>query len=265
VTGAIAPLDHASRNVKIHMSRFAAYAPKSKLIMGVPYYGYDWPVTSSIPNATVQSDKTKYGAVTSVTYASARSFLASHPSVVRQYDSLEGSGFYSYWDSGHGTWRQVYFEDEHSAAAKYSYAISSGFAGVGIWTLGNDAGYPEMWNALRVFFAPKHAVAPTAHISDLARLSGRVWLTLGYRLANTGDVAERGTVRWIARDPDGRPIAKGTIGVMTVGAGKAISTSARVTLGMADQINSGTWTMTVLFVTADHAFQSSPLPFRQPF
>jgi spore germination protein YaaH len=265
VTGAIAPLDHASRNVTIHMSRFAFYAPKSKLIMGVPYYGYDWPVTSTVPNATVRSDKTKYGAVTSVTYASARSFLASHPTVVRQYDSLEGSAFYSYWDSGHGTWRQVYFEDEHSAAAKYRYAISSGFAGVGIWTLGNDAGYSEMWNALRVFFAPKHAVAVTDQVRDLARLSGRVWATLSYRLANTGDVSEQGTVRWIARDPTGRPLAKGTIGVTTVGAGKALSGRVRITLGMADEMKDGTWTMTVLFVTAHDAFESTPLPFRQPF
>ena len=124
VTGAIAPLDHASRNVKIHMTRFAAYAPRDKLIMGVPYYGYDWPVTSTVPNATVRSDKTKYGAVASVTYASARSFLAAHPDVVRQYDALEGSAFYSYWDASHATWRQVYFEDEHSAAAKYDYAIA---------------------------------------------------------------------------------------------------------------------------------------------
>ena len=265
VTGAIAPLDHATRNVKIHMTRFAAYAPKSKLIMGVPYYGYDWPVTSNVPNATVQSNKTTYGAVTSVTYASARAFLASHPTVSRQYDALEGSAFYSYWDAGHKTWRQVYFEDEHSAAAKYAYAISSGFAGVGIWTLGNDAGYPEMWNALRVFFAPNHAVAATARISDLARLSGRVWVTLTYRLANTGDVSEQGTVRWIARDPDGRPMAKGTIGTTTVEAGKVVSQRARITLGMADQMKDGTWTMTVLFATASHAFQSAPLPFRQPF
>jgi spore germination protein YaaH len=265
VTGAIAPLDHASRNVKIHMTRFAAYAPKSKLIMGVPYYGYDWPVTSTVPNATVRADKTKYGAVASVTYASARTFLAAHPEVVRQYDSLEGSGFYSYWDAGHGTWRQVYFEDEHSAAAKYEYAIASGFAGVGIWTLGNDGSYPEMWNALRVFFAPNHQVAASDRVSNISRLSGRVWVTLAYRLANTGDVSERGTLSWIARDPDGRPVAKGTIGVTTVGRGMTVSGTTRVTLGMADQMKAGTWTMTVLFVTADNAFQSSPLPFRQPY
>jgi spore germination protein YaaH len=265
VTGAIAPLDHASRNVKIHMNRFMAYAPKSKLIMGVPYYGYDWPVTSNIPNATVQSDKTKYGAVTSVTYASARSFLASHPAIPRMYDSLEGSGFYTYWDSTHGTWRQVYFEDERSAAAKYDYAIASGFAGVGIWTLGNDAGYPEMWSALRVFFNPNHAVTATASVHDLARISGVVWATLDYRLKNVGDVTERGTVRWIARDPTGRPLLKGTVGTTSVAKGSSTVGSARIKLGDAATLAAGTWTMTVYFVTADHAFQSPPYRFRQPF
>jgi spore germination protein YaaH len=265
VTGAIAPLDHASRNVTIHMTRFAAYAPKDKLIMGVPWYGYDWPVTSSVPNATVQSNKTKYGAVTSVTYASARSFLAAHPEVTRQYDALEGSAFYSYWDTGHGTWRQVYFEDERSAAAKYDYAIASGFAGVGIWTLGNDGAYPEMSNALDVFFAANHLVQPTARVSDVARLSGAVSATLAWRLHNGGDVSERGTVRWVARDPNDRPLAKGTIGVSTIDVGRTTGGTARISLGTADRIQAGTWTISVYFVTADHAFESPATPFRQPF
>jgi spore germination protein YaaH len=265
VTGAIAPLDHATRNVKIHMNRFMAYAPREKLILGVPYYGYDWPVTSPVPNATVQADKTKYGAVTSVTYASARAFLAAHPEVIRQYDALEGSAFYSYWNAAKGTWRQVYFEDEQSAAAKYEYAISTGFAGVGIWTLGNDAGYQEMWNALRVFFDPKHDVGVGASVSDVARRSGTVYATLYYRLVNSGDITERGTLRWQARDPRGRPVAQGTIGVLSVGVGKSAASGLRIQLGRAAQLPAGTWRMTVYFVTADHSFESPAMRFRQPF
>jgi hypothetical protein len=265
VTGAIAPLDHASRNVKIHMSRFMAYAPKEKLILGVPYYGYDWPVTSTVPNATVRSDKTKYGAVKSVTYASARSFLASHPAVVRNYDALEGSGFYTYWDASHSTYRQVYFEDERSAAAKYDYAIATGFAGVGIWTLGNDAGYTDMWNALRVFYAPLHSAEVAAVVRDVARVSGVVSATLQYTVRNTGDVPERGTIRWQARDPSGRPLAKGTIGVTTVSAAKSTSGSVRMQLGDAAKLNAGTWTVTVYFVTADRVYESPSAAFRQPF
>lgn len=265
VTGAIAPLDHASRNVKIHMNRFMAYAPKAKLILGVPYYGYDWPVTSTIPNATVRSDKTRYGAVTSVTYASARSFLASHPEVSRQYDALEGSGFYSYWDAVHGTYRQVYFEDEQSAAAKYDYAKATGFAGIGIWTLDNDAGYAEMRDALRLAFAARHDVQPAAVVHDVTRISGLVSVILDHRVKNAGNVPERGTIRWIARDQDGRQMGKGTIGVVTLGAGKSMSGSVRAQLGAADKIRAGRWTTTLYFVTADHVYASLPTVFRQPF
>ena len=170
--------------------------------MGVPWYGYDWPVTSTVPHATVRSDKTKYGAVKSVTYASARTFLASHPEVVRQYDALEGSGFYSYWDASHNTYRQVYFEDERSAAAKYEYAITSGYAGVGIWTLGNDHPYPEMEQALEVFYDPNHEVSPTADVRDIARLSGVVSATLDYQ-----DPATSATSRRPARSA-GRPATR---------------------------------------------------------
>jgi hypothetical protein len=247
------------------MTKFVTYAPLDKLILGVPWYGYDWPVTSNAPNATVRSDKVKYGAVTSVTYASARTFLAAHPEVTRMYDAAEGSGFYTYWDASHATYRQVYFEDEQSAAAKYEYAIASGYAGVGIWTLGNDNPYPEMRHALEIFYDPSHDVRPTAEVRDISRLSGAVSATLIYRIRNAGEVPEVGTIRWIARDPNGRPLAKGTVGTATIGINKTRAGTTKVSLGTADELAPGTWTMTVYFVTDDTAWESAPAPFRQPF
>ena len=173
VTGAIAPLDHAARNVKDHIGRMISWVPAKSLLLGVPYYGYDWPVTSDIPNATVQSNKTTYGAVKSVTYASARTFLAAHPEVVRNYDALEGSGFYTYWDSTHKTFRQVYFEEERSLTAKYDYAIATGLGGIGIWTLDNDRAYDELWNVLRSkFYDPVYLAKVSGSVTDMVRRSG---------------------------------------------------------------------------------------------
>jgi hypothetical protein len=233
--------------------------------MGVPYYGYDWPVTSTVPNATVRSDKTKYGAVVSVTYASARQFLAAHPDVVRNYDALEGSGYYTYWDASHATYRQVYFEDERSAAAKYDYAIATGLAGIGIWTLGNDAGYPEMWKALEVFYAPHHEVVVTGKLGSISRLSGDVWASLSYSIKNAGEVSEEGTIRWRAYNEDGRQMAKGRVGTTTVGVGKSRSGTVKIKLGTAADLPAGTWTIQVFFVTSTLAFSSAPATFRQPF
>lgn len=265
VAGAIAPLDHATRNVKIHMNRFLARAPKESLILGVPYYGYDWPVTSTAPNATVQANKAKFGAVKSVTYASARAFLAAHPEVVRQYDELEGSSFYTYRDASHKTYRQVYFEDERSVAAKYQYAIATGLAGVGIWTLGNDAGYPEMRAALEVFYAPNHDVAVTGFVSSLARLKGNVYASLDYSVQNLGDVPERGPIRWQVRKKNGDVVAGGTLMTTTIGAGKTRAGQVKLPLGSASRLPSGQWTVEVLFVTANQTFASPRTAFRQPF
>ncbi len=265
VTGAIAPLDHASRNVKIHMKRFMAYAPKESLILGVPYYGYDWPVTSTVPNATVRSDKVKYGAVKSVTYASALAYLANHPEVVRMYDQPEGSSFFTYWDASHNTYRQVYFEDERSAAAKYEYAMATGFAGIGIWTLGNDAGHTAMWDALAVFFAPDHEMAVTGSIRSLVRRSGLVEASLVYSIQNLGDVAERGAIRWRVRNEVGRQLAHGTLITTTIGIGKKRTATATIQLGSAEDLPAGKLTIEVIFVTADDAFASPRSEFRQPF
>jgi hypothetical protein len=118
-------------------------------------------------------------------------------------------------------------------------------------------------DAVRVF-NPNHAVDATARITDIARLSGARSATLAAD-PRQRDVAERGTLRWVVRDPSGRPLVKGTIGVVSVGVGKTRSGTARIALGTADRMRAGTWTITVYFVTADHAFESLPVPFRQPF
>jgi hypothetical protein len=185
--------------------------------------------------------------------------------VVRYFDALEGSAFYSYWDPSHLTYRQVYFEDERSAAEKYEYAITTGLAGVGLWTLGNDAGYPEMADALEVFYAPDHAVAVSGSISSLTRLTGSVRASLAYSVENLGDVPERGDIRWRVRNEDGRQIAHGTATTITVGIGKTGAGTARIGLGSAAELAPGTWTIEVFFVTPDHVYASPPSRFRQPF
>ena len=196
VTGAIAPLDHASRNVKNHIAKMLQWVPPGSILLGVPYYGYDWPVTSNVPNAAVQGNKTTFGAVKSVTYASARDWLAAHPNIPRQYDALEGSGYYTYYSTTYKTWRQVYFEEERSLAAKYDYAIATGLAGIGIWTLDNDKGYDDLWNVIRTkFYAPVHQMTVSGG-ATASRSNGVVYATVRGRARNDGTVPDRGRWWW---------------------------------------------------------------------
>ena len=266
ITGAIAPLDHAARNVKIHMDRILQWAPADSLLLGVPFYGMDWPVTSKVPNATVQRDKKTYGPVRSVTYASARDFLQSRPKVVRQYDALEGSAFYTYRDKARATWRQVYFEDERSAAAKYDYAIVSGFAGVGIWTLDNDRGYTEMANVLRAkFYAPVRDVAVKGNVRDVSRRSGYVWATIRLAAQEIGTVPERGAFRWTLRDGAGRLVRWGETTRRTIYPAQVSAKVISIRMGHAASLRAGSYTLRVRFITKASTYRSDVVAFRQRY
>jgi spore germination protein YaaH len=266
VTGAIAPLDNTERTVKIHVARALQWAPASSLLLGVPYYGYDWPVKSKTPNADVRTNNAKYGPVRSVTYASARDFLATHPKVKWLYDAVEGSGFYTYWDSSHSTYRQVYFEEERSLAAKYDYAIVTGLAGVGIWTIENDRGYDDLYEVLREkFYAPVHDVAVSGSMVDIRRTSGSVYVRVHGVARDAGTVPERGTLRWTIRDRNGRLVKKGDWPKETLYPAERSGHHSVVRLGSAAGLHAGTYTLRVRFVGKTRTWRAEPVDFRQPY
>jgi len=266
VTGAIAPLDHATRNVKDHIGRMIGWVPAKSLLLGVPYYGYDWPVTSDVPNATVQTDKATYGAVKSVTYASARDFLASHPAVVRNYDALEGSAFYTYWDASHNTFRQVYFEEERSLTAKYDYAIATGLGGIGIWTLDNDRGYSELADVLRAkFYAPVYQASVSGSVTNVVRRSGVVYVKVHAGARNTGTVPLKGQLRWTIRDRAGRVVAGGSWAATVLYPGRGTARAVTVRLGLATRLRAGTYKLRVRFVSTRGTWGMPDFAFRQPY
>ncbi len=265
VTGAIAPLDNTTRTVKRHITRFLSHVPPSKLIMGVPFYGYDWPVTSDVPNATVQSNRSAFGGVWSVTYSSAMRWLADHPDVARQEDTSQGSGFFTYWDADESTFRQVYFEDELSAAAKYDYAIATALAGVGIWTLDGDRGFNQMQDVLRAkFYAPIHAVIVVAKVGTVSLRSGYVRAYHAEWVRNTGNVPETGILSWRIVDRFGHVIRRGST-KLTVYPGRTRKISASTLLGSAAGLRAGTYRLLAKFVAPTGTWRAPAFQFRQPY
>lgn len=267
VTGAIAPLDNTTRTVRAHIERVLQWAPAYTVLLGEPYYGYDWPVTANVPHATVQANKTTYGPVKAVTYASSRDFLAAHPEVTRQYDALEGSGFYTYWDATKSTWRQVYFEDEQSLNDKDDYVLTRGLAGVGIWTLDNDRGYPDLWDLLRVkFYAPVHAVTVGAYVTNVASRSGYVEAVVHYNGRNIGTVPERGAWIWTIRDAKDKVWVTGRGPIETIYPNKAIGHATKVRIGLASKLPAGTYQFRARFERVSGSYFRSPdAGFRQPY
>ena len=109
----------------------------SKIILGLPYYGYDWP--------TVSSDM---GSATTGT-----------GSAVIYYYAFQNANTYGYlWDSYSQTpwyryysvqWHQCWYDDSVSLDIKFGMVNDSLLQGAGCWALGYDRSYDHIWNAIR--------------------------------------------------------------------------------------------------------------------
>lgn len=112
-----------------------------KLILGLPYYGYDWPVISSIIN----SSTTSYG--TAKTYSQADVISQEHG---YNWDNSSNSAWIPYQINN---WQQCWYDDSLSLSLKYQFAIEKNIKGIGIWALGYDEGANSLWGAINDNFS----------------------------------------------------------------------------------------------------------------
>lgn len=130
--------------------------PAERLILGVPYYGYNYPVYAP----QVKAETLPYWSGSAQTYEIA---LANNPnsdgidSYKTGWDPVGKVGWTAYYDTYYGTWRMIFLEDTRSLGYKYDLIKDKNLAGVGIWALGFDGGREELWALLREKFGPKLA------------------------------------------------------------------------------------------------------------
>jgi hypothetical protein len=129
------PLNSYSANVVQSMAWYRWAAPPSKVILGLPFYGYDWPTANNAPNAAAAGSPAPVG-----------------------YGQIRTAGLPTYWDQRGsvpwtayqvgGQWHEAYYDNPQSLAMKAYLADADGLGGVGIWALGMDGNDPTMMAAL---------------------------------------------------------------------------------------------------------------------
>ncbi len=117
------------------IEQYLAVVPPQKIILGLPYYGYDWPTTDGTLAATAT------GPETPLTYATVVG--AGHPVY---WDPTTNTPWTAYKDGDQ--WHETFFDDPTSMALKAQLANFFKIAGVGIWALGMDGNDPAMLGAL---------------------------------------------------------------------------------------------------------------------
>jgi spore germination protein YaaH len=125
--------------------------PRSKLVMGIPYSGWDWAVrkgTALLSRTLPANNPNSYAAILS--YGRMRSFGALQTARCR-WDAAAEETVCRYVDS-QGVHHEAWFENDRSIGVKYAFARRKDLAGVAIWVLGYDAQYPDLWNIMRQTF-----------------------------------------------------------------------------------------------------------------
>ncbi|OJI09138.1 hypothetical protein COT69_01185 [candidate division WWE3 bacterium CG09_land_8_20_14_0_10_39_24] len=120
-------------------------AGSDKLILGVPYYGYNWVVEDVNPNSTRIPGNDVLGFSISQNYAQ----IADSDYKKNILWDEEAKVPYFTYTSSTGATRQVYFENADSLKEKYILAKKENLQGVGIWALGYDEDKKELWQLLR--------------------------------------------------------------------------------------------------------------------
>jgi spore germination protein YaaH len=144
IAGPIAPLRGAPESWQYDITKtimgFLKSAPPEKLILGVPYYGYEWRTTTDKPYSTTYPNT---GAL--ATYKRIQA-LIQEKSPNLDWDETALSPRIIYEDKGNIM--QIYYENEISLGLKYDLINESGISGIAIWALGYDGDYPNLWNML---------------------------------------------------------------------------------------------------------------------
>lgn len=146
-TGPVAPLTGGSYNITNTVNTYLSITNNNydKLILGNPYYGYEWPSNGGDKGASTTNDGT------AVIFSTAESKALSYGKL---WDSDSQTPWYRYQNP---SWFQTWYDDSLSLSNKYDFVISKKLGGVGIWALGYDEGYDELWNALNEKMGAKSA------------------------------------------------------------------------------------------------------------
>lgn len=141
-TGPSAPLMGSSYNLEqtiVNSSNGYGGCDKSKLILGLPYYGNRWQV-SSAQKAT--ENATTLASGSSIVYATAKDYFNS-----RRLWSTRYNDAWTYYPVG-DDWYQIWCNDAPALDAKEKLVFEYDLMGTGMWALGYDEEHLELWNVL---------------------------------------------------------------------------------------------------------------------
>ena len=196
-----APLNGWTYNDTTAVAQYLSKAPASKVILGVPYYGYKWSTSTADPYSATTSG------ATAEPYSAVAGDFACAQKLSLNWDSTAQSPWASWWSpaandpcgGNHNSWRELYYDDATSLGLKYDLATANSLQGVGMWALGYDGNAPELWDVIaRKLVNPFKAMYVLDGFGALHPAGGSLPATVSaywpnWRIANAGAMLPDGS------------------------------------------------------------------------
>jgi len=146
--GPVAPLFGGDKlwdgDINEHLRTFLSYVPSSKLLLGIPFYGYEWQTTSRDAQSHAFPDTGNTASIERVKELLARK---EELRVMEHWNEDALSPYISYIEDGETF--VVYYENSRSISYKLDYVNQLDLAGVAIWALGYEGSDRELWDIIQ--------------------------------------------------------------------------------------------------------------------
>ena len=166
--GPNSPLNGWTFNSTVDVAQYLTKAPASKIILGVPYYGYKWRTVDGSPNSSTAS-----GGVAESYSGVLNDLSCGHVAMKNGWDGVGQSPYAAWWSpkvndpcgDNLSSPQELYYDNAASLGLKYDLVNANNLRGTGMWALGYDTGTNDLWNELAVKFTtttPWYSLGGTA-------------------------------------------------------------------------------------------------------
>lgn len=145
--GPVAPLFGGKElwdsDINQHLQEFLEIVPAKKILLGVPFYGYEWQTTSRDPQSHTFPDTGSTAQIGKVKELLERK---EELKVEEGWNEDALSPYLSYIENGETY--VLYYENSRSISYKLDYVNQLDLGGVAIWALGYEGNSRELWDVI---------------------------------------------------------------------------------------------------------------------
>lgn len=138
--GPVAPME-GENGIIGYMQSYLERVSPSKLILAVPYYGYDWPIIGPSGEG-IRAGILSYAEI-----------AASNSSDSILWNEQTQTPYYQYQDPEANLPHEVHFENARSLGIKYDYVNRKNLQGIGVWAMGYEGRTLELEQVILEKFA----------------------------------------------------------------------------------------------------------------